>query len=316
MPAAAKIRAVAPWFGSKRTLAPDVVEMLGAHSAYLEPFCGSLSVLLAKPAAQLEIVNDLHGGVVALARVVSDEIYGPLLEGRVRRTLFAEEIYRESFAFFRAHPEPWWMFGRDDAGEQPGRRADANMAEWVYHYFVACWMGRNGIAGTDPHRGHGPSFAVRWGVGGGSAPARWANVGASIASWRERLAGVTILRRDAFRCLEAFEDADGAVIYLDPPYMRETRTGLVSGGATSRYLHDFADEDHGRLRDALRRFERSRIVVSYYDCPRVRELYAGWEFAEFGRAKNLRRSSNSAFREDEAPEVLICNRPARGGLFD
>lgn len=42
MAATMKISAIAPWFGSKRTLAPRIVEVLGEHRAYWEPFCGSL----------------------------------------------------------------------------------------------------------------------------------------------------------------------------------------------------------------------------------------------------------------------------------
>ncbi len=44
----AKITAIAPWFGGKRTLAPRIIEALGKHTAYWEPFCGSMAVLLAK----------------------------------------------------------------------------------------------------------------------------------------------------------------------------------------------------------------------------------------------------------------------------
>lgn len=44
-----KITALAPWYGSKRTLAPRIVEQLGEHRAYWEPFCGSCAVLFAKP---------------------------------------------------------------------------------------------------------------------------------------------------------------------------------------------------------------------------------------------------------------------------
>lgn len=38
-----KITAIAPWFGSKRTLAPRIVAELGKHTSYFEPFCGSCS---------------------------------------------------------------------------------------------------------------------------------------------------------------------------------------------------------------------------------------------------------------------------------
>lgn len=65
----AKIKAIAPWFGGKRNLAPDIVKALGKHTAYWEPFCGSMAVLLAKPESASETVCDLHEDVTNLARV-------------------------------------------------------------------------------------------------------------------------------------------------------------------------------------------------------------------------------------------------------
>lgn len=61
MTAAMRISAIAPWFGSKRVLAPKIVEQLGQHRCFWEPFCGSMAVLLAKPTVSQETVNDLHG---------------------------------------------------------------------------------------------------------------------------------------------------------------------------------------------------------------------------------------------------------------
>lgn len=74
-----EIKGLAPWFGSKRMLAPTIVAQLGLHQAYWEPFAGSMSVLLAKPAATMENVNDLHGDLVNLARVVKDAEIGQSL---------------------------------------------------------------------------------------------------------------------------------------------------------------------------------------------------------------------------------------------
>ena len=48
-----QIKALAPWFGGKRTLAPRIVAELGPHRAYWEPFCGSL----AKDSGKRPIMN-------------------------------------------------------------------------------------------------------------------------------------------------------------------------------------------------------------------------------------------------------------------
>jgi DNA adenine methylase len=76
------ITSLVPWFGAKRTLAPRIVRELGPHRVYWEPFCGSCAVLLAKPRASMETVNELHGDLVNLARVVAHPVLGPQLYRR------------------------------------------------------------------------------------------------------------------------------------------------------------------------------------------------------------------------------------------
>jgi len=140
---APKIKAIAPWFGGKRTLAPTIVEELGPHRSYWEPFCGSMAVLLAKPKSSHEHVNDLHRELVNLARVIADDDLGPKLYRRLRRTLLSEDMYRQLVS----EPTP------EDALDQ------------AYRYFVISWFGRNGVSGTPSY--NSTAFAVRWTPGGG-----------------------------------------------------------------------------------------------------------------------------------------------------
>jgi site-specific DNA-adenine methylase len=48
----AVLRAPFPYFGGKRRAAGLVWGALGRVNTYVEPFCGSAAVLLARPAAQ------------------------------------------------------------------------------------------------------------------------------------------------------------------------------------------------------------------------------------------------------------------------
>jgi DNA adenine methylase len=91
-----KIKAIAPWFGSKRTLAPRIVAALGTHRVYWEPFCGSCSVLLAKEPCVMETVNDLHGDLINVARVLQDEETALVLYGRLSRFVFHEGLFIEA----------------------------------------------------------------------------------------------------------------------------------------------------------------------------------------------------------------------------
>ena len=290
-----KISAIAPWYGGKRTLAPTIVGELGAHRAYWEPFCGSMAVLLAKPIASHEHVNDLHCDLINLASVIRDGQLGPQFYRRLRRTLMDEEIYAE---------------GQRKLAED----ADAEQIpdlERAYWYFVVSWMGINGIVGTARTKN---SFAIRWTPGGGHNSTRYGSAIDSIPAWRRRMRRVTILQRDGFEILSNVADAEGCVIYVDSPY-------LAKG---DRYLHDFDDGDHERLAELLARFQKTRVVVSYYDDPRLDELYPGWTKRDVAITKGLVNQGRRARRAEgeeivKAPEVLLINGPsyaAKGdGLF-
>lgn len=63
-----------PYFGGKRLIAPRVWEKLGNVSNYVEPFGGSLAVLLANPTpAKMETVNDIDCYISNFWRAVTAE---------------------------------------------------------------------------------------------------------------------------------------------------------------------------------------------------------------------------------------------------
>lgn len=267
-----RIGALAPWFGAKRVLAPEIVRELGSHTAYWEPLCGSMAVLMAKPAVSMETVNDMHGELINLAEVVRDTVDGPKLYRRLRR-LIVSDFVRNSVKH-----------------EQPLNRVDRAAS-----YFIESWIGRNGVSGTSSTNG---GFCQRFTSGGGSPSTRFHSAVSSIPAWRRRLRRVVILNIDGFEMLDRLEDSDRCAIYCDPPYVKK--------GA--RYVHDFEEDDHRRLATLLRRFTKTRVVLSYYDHPLVRDLYAGWTIRKMSVTKSLvnqgRRDRGGAVK---APELLLIN---------
>lgn len=307
MRTAGVINALVPWLGSKRTLASEVIAELGDHSQYFEPCCGSMSVLLCKPPAQKETANDLHGDLVNLARVVQNLETAEALYHRLERLLFSEDLLEQSREQMRG-PCDFDLH----SGFDPLERA--------YWYFIASWMGRNGTAGTDRDD---YQIAVRWTKSGGSPTVRFSSAVNSIPWWHRRLQNVVILKRDLFRIIDRFEDIPETAIYVDPPYHAASRS-KIDDGRGGRYLHEFDHAvDHVRLRDALAVYRQARVVVSYYDCPEIRSLYAGWTFVEHTRQKHLHAQNGRGARPKDAPEVLILNGPSlsptglnQGGLFE
>ena len=308
-----KIHSLAPWFGGKRTLAPRIVAELGKHTQYFEPFCGAMSVLLAKPPSQKETVNDMHGDLTNLAMCVQEVGTAERLYDRLSRVVMCEGLLDEAR---RELEEPFV-----DLGDTQLDRA--------YWYFLGSWMGRNGTAGTERQD---YQIAVRWTKNGGSPTVRFRNAVESLPAWHRRLLNVVILRRDAFEIIDRFEDVPETAVYCDPPYPAETRSNVAGddatptkGGGGGRYLHEFKHDSglfsggsddharldhHARLARMLRSYKRARVVVSTYDCPRYRVLYEGWTFVPCPMAKLLHAQNGRGNRRKEAPEVLIVNGPS------
>lgn len=286
----AKITAMLPWFGGKRTMAPRIVEELGPHQYYFEGCAGSMAVLFAKEPAHHETACDVHGAMTNLAWVVQVESHAVELFNKLRRTMYGDEIYLASRD---------WLADNERAAADC---ADSPDLDWAYHYFLCSWMGRNGVAGTERVN---YQIATRWTAGGGSGPLRWANAVDSIPEWQARLANVHILRRDVFEVLANIEDADGVAIYADPPYIDEG----------DKYLHAFASADHRRLAEQMRRFKKARVVVSYYNHGSLRDLYPGWTIIDCSRPKHLAAQNRRGAVRSKAPEVLLINGPSfTGGI--
>lgn len=277
-----KVKAISPWFGSKRRLAANVIEALGPHTCYWEPFCGSLSVLLAKPACRMETVNDLHGHLINLARVLREEHLADRLYQGLQRTLMANELFNQACEYLKHE------FISPDV-------------EMAWAYFVASWMGRNGVQGT--HGSHGDSFCARYSNNGGHSATRFVSAVESIPEWHQRLRGVTIFRHDAFEMIARIKDEKATAIYVDPPY--------IAKGA--KYVHDFEADDHERLAKLLKRFKKARVVVSYYDHPKLLGLYPKWSFTKYQVTKNMGNSRGGV--AGKAVEVLISNERKDSVLF-
>lgn len=273
-----EITASVPWFGAKRGIADQITVEFGKHSAYWEIFCGSMAMLIAKERCGMETVNDLHGELINLARTIQHPTDGPKLYRRLRRTMLAKAIFEDSAQVIREQPfEP-----------TPDR---------AFHYFVVSWFGRNGVAGTSSYNA---GFCVRYTKNGGHGARRFSSAVRSIPSWRERMRNVTILNQDAFELLERIEDAPGVVIFADPPYVEKAAS----------YRHDFEGGDHERLATALRRFKKTRVVLSYYEHQLLNELYRGWTKRRLTATKAMANQGKNRPGSVEAPEILLINGPS------
>lgn len=265
-----EITTVAPWFGSNRLLASRVGDMLSTCSWVGVPFAGGMSEL-AHIKARSIVVNDLHRHVINLARCIADDA--------TRRDLF-RIVDRLPF-----HP--------DTLTESRERcRHAAEGVEAAAWYFVSVWMNRSGKAGAgDEFRG---SLPVRWTSSGGDSNTRYRSAVRSMVAWSRIVKRCNFQVMDAFDFLPKVKDTPATGIYCDPPFPGPGKDYLHNCGETE----DAQTRWHVRLRDAVERFQETRVVCRFYDHPLIRLLYTRdcWEWVELTGRKQTNGS---------APEILL-----------
>jgi DNA adenine methylase len=176
-------------YGGKSTLAKWIVSHFPEHRVYLEPFCGSCAVLLAKPPSFVEIVNDLDRRIISMFDVL-----------RQRPWELAAILWATPFS-----PENWRQAkSSEDALEE----ARLLIAEGTQFY---CGDGNHST----------------W-ASGSAAPCKpkpevWADWSRRILPFAARLKPVQIMCEDAIVCVARVAADPGALIYVDPPYLGRER---------------------------------------------------------------------------------------------
>ena len=111
----------------------------------------------------------------------------------------------------------------------------------------------------------------------GTTPAHdWVHWPDEIRVFVERLQGVVIESKDALEVMRNHDRAD-ALHYVDPPYVRATRSKARK--RKSEYLYELEGDEHRELSRLLHRL-RGYVVLSGYPCELYDELYRGWPTVE------------------------------------
>lgn len=245
-PNAAVLKPPVPYYGGKQRLAEQLADLLGrvAHEHYVEPYCGSLAVLLARPKARMETVNDLDAELMTFWRVLRDH---PLDFGR------AVALTPHSRAEYAAACAP----------ADPG----VDEIEIARRVWVRLTQSRTGTQRAVGWRHHQDPKGSAIGM-----PAYLDAYRSRLPAAVERLQGVSLESRPALELIAAYGRHPGVLLYVDPPYLGSTRA--------RNYRHEMrTDADHQTLAEALRGC-RAAVVLSGYDSELYRELYTDWHRVE------------------------------------
>jgi DNA adenine methylase len=206
-----------------------------------------------------EIYNDLDGEVVNVFRVLQDPETASRLEELVRLTPFARQEFTLAY-----HP----------TGD-PVERARRTIIKSFMGFGSSAIHGRSRGMRTRASVWTTPATGFRAEANrSGTTPAHdWATWPDNIQVYVERLQGVVIEERPALEVM-ATHDRPDALHYVDPPYVRATRSRQRK--RKSEYLHELTDDDH-RMLATLVHGLKGFVLVSGYPSDLYEELYGDWE---------------------------------------
>ncbi len=265
------------YFGGKTRLAATISALLPDHTHYVEPFAGSLAVLLSKRPSRMETVNDLDGDMMTFWRVLRD--HPQELASRCALTPHSRAELAEA---------------RDRT------RPDLDDIERARRVWVRVTQARTGTLRSDTGWRHYVDPA-------GSKTSMSAYLDgyvARMAAAARRLHNVSLECRPALDLIRgSYGACPGVCLYVDPPYLGSTRR-------SGKYQTDMtATTEHEDLLHALVAC-KAAVVLSGYASPLYDAALAGWSRVEV--ATTTGQGGNRQART----EVLWCNRSPQPTLFD
>lgn len=276
------LKAPFPWFGGKSRVAEDVWKRFGDTTNYVEPFAGSMAVLLGRPkahSAKIETVNDLDGFIANFWRAVQFEpeetaIWAdwPVNENDLtaRHSWLLQQ--RESLVrrlegdpmFFDSKIAGWWVAGVCGwigsgfcSGDGPWQSIGGELVNVRQMPHVS--NAGQGVNRKMPHVSNA-------GLGVNRKMPHVGDAGEGIYDWfatlSERLRRVRVLSGDWERCLsESVTFRHGLTsIFFDPPYgeeVKQTRVYASDSGTVSNDVRAWcvANGSNKLLRIALCGYE-------------------------------------------------------------
>jgi DNA adenine methylase len=228
------------YYGGKTRLAGKIAALLPEHGHYVEPFAGSLAVLLAKPASRLETVNDLDGDLMLFWRVLRDR---------------PAELARACALTPHSRTE------RELAGD---RSADLPELERARRIWVCLTQGRTGTLRSNT----GWRFDSA-DVAHTSMPGRLSGYVERLDAVADRLMSVSLECRPALEVIAAYGGKRRTLLYVDPPYLSSVRE--------RNYRHEMGGQtQHRDLAVALHACTATVVISGYASDLYDRDLYSDW----------------------------------------
>lgn len=302
------MRTIFPYFGSKKCYASMCWERFGDPNTYVEPFAGSLAVLLRRPAIyqnkrRFEIVGDLSGKICnfwrALKRdpesIAREIVYPPLHLDMQSRNDYLKQWFIDHQDQLRSDPHfcdiqiaAWWLWGQClSIGLNFGGCNDPqvpNMAGSALSQVQSIYQ----VMSIDE--------AVEYNT-------------RLLRKIADRLASVAVFNKPWKQCFSGrvmeHREAKEVAIFLDPPYKLEKR------GKTYENEDQAEDAAIESYKWAIEHGEKYRIGYCCHEGDF--EIPAGWEV----NTRELHSHTSTINRGKVFDQVMFSPRCGmRGTLFE
>lgn len=235
-----------------------------------------------------ECYNDLDSQVVNVFRVLRDMDSARELQRRCELTPFAREEFNWSF-------EP-----------------STDEIDAAHKLIVRSFMGHGSDSAT---RGTRTGFRAKPTEGRALPSNEWGHWSDAIPAFTKRLRNVTIENRDALEVIGRMDSVD-ALHYVDPPYVKSTRSAIAKGSRKNGYRHEMDDDQHRALAGQLHSMVGMVVLSGYPSDLYDKELFGDWErferqhVADMGKKRTevvwLNPACSSALRTGRAQLELTA----------
>lgn len=218
------------YYGGKGLMTRQILSYFPpSYSVYVEAFGGAANLLFAKQPTPAEIYNDLGENVYALFKVISDSKLYVEFKARLDSHYYMEQL-------------------REEYKEKLAR--NLSLIDRAVYFFYVNRTSFNSVGG----------FSISYKFirrGLTKNVADFLNAIDGLPEVHERLSRVTITHQNAFDLIPRFALDKSAFLYLDPPYVQETRK------SNTRYECELTDVEHAALIDLCLE-SKAQIMLSGY----------------------------------------------------
>ena len=218
------------YYGGKTYMTDIIKQHFPKHyDVYVQGFGGGASLLFSKQQEKCQIYNDLGKNVYSLFKVLSDNNMFNQLKEKLDLTYYSADL-RKQF-------------------KEKLKEDNLSLLERAYYFVYVNRSSFNGVGGFSTN------LITRRNMS--KSVSDYLSMIDGLPLIHNRLSSVIVQNRDIFELIPKY-DSKNTFFYLDPPYVRETRSSNTS------YQEEMTNEQHEQLIDLINNSKGMFLISGYY----------------------------------------------------